>query len=110
MKVNLDDLTIGQVKCMQSLNTIKKDSPYKIGETYFIRTVTMSLVGKLVHVFDNELLLAEASWIADTGRFHQALKDGAFDEIEPFVNDVIVNRQAIIDATIWDHILPTTQK
>jgi hypothetical protein len=38
------------------------------------------------------------------------LKTGLFDEIEPFVNNVIVNRNGIIDATIWDHVLPKEQK
>lgn len=52
----------------------------------------MTVTGKLEKVFDNELLLSNAAWIADTGRFHNAVKDGSFDEVEPFVNDVIVGR------------------
>ena len=84
--------------------------PWKTGEKYFIRTVTMHLVGKLIAVTDKELLLENASWIADSGRFHDALKSGKFDEVEPFINDVIVNQTSVIDATIFDHELPQCQK
>jgi len=84
--------------------------PWKTGQNYFIRTVTMHLVGKLVAVTDKELVLENASWIADSGRFHNALKTGGFEEIEPFINDVIVNRSSVIDATIFDHELPQCQK
>jgi len=85
-------------------------NPWIVGRSYFIRTVTMHLVGKLESITDKELVLSSASWIADSGRFHDALKTGLFDEIEPFVNNVIVNRNGIIDATIWDHVLPKEQK
>ena len=84
--------------------------PWEIGEKYFIRTVTMHLVGKLIAVTDKELVLENASWIADSGRFHDALKSGKFDEVEPFINDVIVNQTSVIDATIFDHELPQCQK
>ena len=83
---------------------------WQVGKNYFIRTVTMHLVGKLVAVTDKELLLSKASWIADSGRFHTALKTGSLDEVEPFVNDVIVNRAAVIDATVWDHSIDLIQK
>ena len=82
----------------------------EVGKNYFIRTVTMAHVGKVTGINSDELLLSDASWIADTGRFHDALKSGLFDEIEPFVNDVIVNRNSIIDITVFNHRLPTEQK
>lgn len=83
------------------------DSIFKIGKNYFIRTVTMHLVGKLTKVTDKELVLEDASWIADSGRFHNALKTGQFAEVEPFVSkETIVGRGALIDATIFDHPLP----
>ncbi len=85
---------------------IKNESPWKLQKKYFIRTVTMHLVGKLKFVSDKELVLSSASWVADSGKFHNALKNGKLEEVEPFVNDVIVNRASIIDATVWDHDLP----
>ena len=83
---------------------------WKIGEKYFIRTVTMYHIGELVDINDKELILKNASWVADTGRFHNALKTGVLEEVEPFVNNVLVNRTAIIDATRWDHDLPRDVK
>lgn len=85
---------------------------YKIGENYFIRTVTHILVGKLVHKTDQELILNNCSWIADTGRYHDALKTGNLNEIEPYPSEslVHVNRASFIDAVIWEHELPKDQK
>ena len=82
---------------------------FEVGEKYFIRTVTMHVVGKLEKMDDKELLLSSCAWVADSGRFHNALKDGTLSEVEPFVDDVIVNRTAVIDATKWRHALPLVQ-
>ena len=74
-----------------------KPHPYKIGECYCVRTVTMIQTGRLVEVFDQELVLDEAAWIADTGRFNKFLKGQTVNEVEPFLGQVVVNRGAIID-------------
>jgi len=83
---------------------------FVIGKKYFIRTATYHVVGLLTGVYKNELVLSNASWIADSGRFNAALISGNFEEIEPFVNDVIVSRGGIIDATEWTHELPSKVK
>lgn len=84
--------------------------PWKIGKCYLIRTVTMIQVGRLIWFGDKELVLTNAAWIADTGRFGDCLKDpGVIKEAEPFVNDCIVGRGAIVDATIW-HDVKVSQK
>ena len=83
---------------------------WQIGKSYLVRTVTYHLLGKLLHVTDTELVFTEASWLASSGRFNEALKTGMVNEVEPFINDVIVGRSALIDATIWDHKLPTAVK
>ena len=76
--------------------------PWEIGTPYLIRTVTMINVGKLVFVGPTELVLTDAAWIADTGRFHDCLKDPkAIKEAEPYVNDCIIGRGSICDATQW---------
>ena len=57
--------------------------------------------GRLVAVTDKELLLEDAAWIADTGRFSDALLSCEFAEVEPFPEgEVIIGRGAIIDAAI----------
>ncbi len=110
--MNLDDLTIKEAKELACMFGNKKDCchPFKIGESYLIRTVTMIVLGRLEKVMDNELVMSSASWVADTGRFYDALKTGKLNEVEPFVNDVIVGRNSIIDATIWTFALPREQK
>ena len=81
-----------------------------IGEQYLIRTVTFFYTGKLKSVTDTDLVLSDAAWIADTGRFHDCLVSGDLNEVEPFLADAIVPRTAIIDATLWSHKLPRDQK
>ena len=116
--MNINELTIGQAKELANLFGNKTESnkshPFEIGKNYFIRTVTMSHVGRLKAVYDDTLVLSDVSWVADTGRFNDAIKSGleAMDssEIEPFANDVIVGRGALIDMTIYNFPLPTKQK
>ena len=111
--MNIDDLTMAEVKKLLVLfsdKNLEGGHPYKVGKNYLIRTVTMTQVGKLEYVGDKELVLSSASWIADTGRFYTALKTGELNEVEPFINDPIIGRGAIIDACIWDHDLPKEQK
>lgn len=87
------------------------NGPYIIGKNYFIRTVTMAMTGKLEKIYKNELVLSSAAWIADTGRFHDFLKNGVNQstEVEPFVNNQIINRNSIVDATVYDHNLQCVQ-
>lgn len=86
------------------------DSPWVIGESYFIRTVTMHLIGRLTAVYPTELVLENATWVADSSRFHNALRDGKLSETEPFLHPVIVGRGAVVDATLWPHSLEIGQK
>ncbi len=85
-------------------------APWVVGRAYFIRTVTMHVVGRLVSVCERELVLEDAAWVADSGRFNNALKTGALAEVEPFVDSVIVGRGSIVDATEWRHALPRDVK
>ena len=72
---------------------------WEIGKVYLVRTVTMIDTGRLVAVSDHEIVLDQAAWISDTGRFSQALTTAKFAEVEPFPDgQVIVGRGAIIDA------------
>ena len=86
--------------------------PFQIGKPYFIRTVTMNLIGVLESVDNTELVVSKCSWIADTGRFSDAIRKGSLKEVEPFNFDenVIVGRGSIVDATVWIHHIPTKQQ
>lgn len=88
----------------------KEDSVWEIGKNYLIRTVTMIQLGTLKRVTDKELVLSNACWVADTGRFSIALEKGTLNEVEMFQRDVIVGRGGIIDATEWLAEIPKTTK
>jgi len=105
-----------KLKDVMQLVELLKEKPdvcdefWCVGKAYFIRTVTMHLIGNLTAINEKEMLLGNAVWVADSGRFHDALKTGKLNEVEPFVNPVIVNRASVVDATIWQHAVPTDQK
>lgn len=110
--MNLDSLTLGEIKQLKCLFKGEQalDHPYKVGEKYAIRTITMIYVGKLEQVFHNELVLSDCAWVADTGRFYDFLKKGSVNEVEPMLGHVVVGRGGVIDASIWIHDLLRVQK
>lgn len=83
---------------------------FEIGKAYLIRTVTMHYTGRVVVVTDSDVLLEEASWIADTGRFADSLATGSLGEVEPYPGKVAVCRGAMVDFCEWKHALPRSQK
>ena len=117
MKTKLDDMTLGELREIaalfnKSVPIPPPESPWEIGENYFLRTVTHHFTGKLVAIHASEIVLAQAAWIADDGRFAAAVKDGTFNEVEPFPADaeVIVNRASLVDALKITFKLPCSQK
>ncbi|HEX9888622.1 MAG TPA: hypothetical protein VGA69_04035 [Nitriliruptorales bacterium] len=80
------------------------------GDRLLIRTVTMTLTGRVVLVSPAWIVLDTAAWIADTGRFADAIASGDVEEVEPMGDGVRVARGAIVDVTPWRHDLPTDQQ
>ena len=110
--MNIDALTIGEAKELVRLfgGAAADNGPWEVGAIYLIRTVTMIDTGRLVAVSPQELVLEDAAWIADTGRFAQAVEKAEFGEVEPFPNGrVIVGRGSVIDA-VKITIAPRSQK
>ncbi len=110
--MDLDSLTIGEARKLAKMfgNNSSDNSAWQVGANYFIRTVTMIDTGKLVAVTEHELVLEDAAWIADTGRFSDSLLSNEFSEVEPFPSGrVIVGRAAVIDA-IEINKLPRAKK
>ncbi len=113
MSSKIDSLTIAEAreiaalfsKQVPSFGAAPAPHPYEIGQPYLIRTVSMIDTGRIVEVTAQEIVLEEAAWIADTGRFSDALKSCNFNEVEPFPDGrVIINRAAIIDAVKIDKL------
>ena len=80
-----------------------------IGEKFFFRTVTYHLLGKVEKRIGNMLELSTASWVADSGRFMDAIQEGELNEVEP-LGRWWVNLSSVTDFGIWKHELPTSQK
>ena len=91
--------------------TPKPTHPYQLGANYFIRTLTYHYTGRLVDITPLELILENVAWIADSGRFTQALLNCDFSEVEmyPINAKVILGRGCIVDA-VQINTLPTAQK
>ncbi|MCP5056890.1 MAG: hypothetical protein GY937_09220 [bacterium] len=79
-----------------------------VGKSFFFRTVTYHQVGRVVKVVGNLVQLEEASWVADSGRFMQAIKEGKLNEVEP-VGSMFVSMAAVVDICPWNHPLPKEQ-
>jgi hypothetical protein len=100
----------------KEISTVSNDNdhPYKIGKNYLVRCVTSYQLGRIKSVGDKEVVLADACWVSDTGRFQDALENGLesldTSEIELFLGDVIIGRGAIVDCVEYRHELPSKQK
>jgi hypothetical protein len=80
------------------------------GHDVLIRTVTMIYTGHVAEVDAHTIALADAAWIADTGRFSNALATGELSEVEPYPGVVYVARSCVVDISPWNHALPRTVK
>lgn len=81
-----------------------------VGKPVFIRTVTHHYTGKLEEADGQFLRLSDAAWIADDGRFTQALANGALSEIEPYPGECLIGAGSVLDVSEWLHDLPRSQK
>jgi len=115
-KLSFQELKKAVEELEKTTNVVRtKEKGWVIGKNYLIRTVTHIQVGRLVDINDKEVLIDNASWVADTGRFSDALLSGleseSDSEIEPFGDGVVlVGRGAIVDVVEYKHELPDKQK
>ena len=85
-----------------------------------VRTVTHYYVGEVQNPenwsegagYPGWLRLTKCSWVAYTGRWHVALRDGTLSEVEPYPPEdtVLINLGAVVDIAPWHHELPTNAK
>ncbi len=117
---NLDDLKtslqqINELKSLLGLSVSEMPSQhfFQIGKNYLIQTVTHYYLGELKSVGNQELVLGNASWVSDTGRYSDFVKGSISDsnvEIEPILQDTIIGRGALVSAVIWNSSLPKEVK
>ena len=110
-QIEISDEMLEKIKEESGKNIISDFESYKdfIGKKWYIRTVTYHSVGKIIKIVGNLFMLEGASWVADSGRFMQAIEKGTLDEVEP-VGKMFLSINSIIDIFPWNHELPKTQK
>lgn len=110
LKIDGEDVEFVRKDSIQDVQVSQGESIYKLGAKLLVQTVTFSYTGRLTYVSDTELVLEEAAWVADTGRFTQFLAKGQLNEVEPFPNLVSIARGSIVAVSPWMHELPRKQK
>ena len=99
---------------IKKIKKIKK--AFEIGDKYFIRTCTYHYTCEIYgETDDGFLLLKDCAWVADSGRFSNAIKEGVeiqeCSEIEPLDGLIIrLNKNCIESAIPYNHDLPNKQK
>ena len=91
-------------------STNEKVIPFQVGEKYFIRTVTYFATGRVAAIHGDFLELEDAAWIADSGRFNEAINKGNLNEVEPVDVPMYLNINSIVDVFVWKHELPRIVK
>lgn len=79
-----------------------------VGEKFFFRTVTYHMTGRVKKIIGPIVELENAAWIADSGRFMNAIKEGKLNEVEP-VGRAYINLSSVVDFFPWKHALPEKQ-
>ena len=116
--MNINDLTLGQIREIQALavavipSSTCQESQYPIGKNVIVRTVTMIYTGKLERVTQTDLVLVDCSWIPETERWMQFVINGFAKECEPYPDGlpVFINRGALLDMCEIRKDLPRSQK
>lgn len=84
--------------------------PFKVGDGVFVRTVTHHQVGRVIAITPTEIVLDDASWVAEDGRFSEALATGKLNEVEQGPGWCVIGRGAVVDIWPWNHALPVPTK
>jgi hypothetical protein len=108
------ELSLSDLKSLIQPPSVTTDQPFVIGTAYLFRTIGYHWLGRVKAISGKFLILTEASWIADTGRYSEALEGKITSlpssEIEPAKRDVIINSDHITDASEYPFQLPKDLK
>jgi hypothetical protein len=113
--MNIEDLTIKQARELAAMfggatTGSRPHTALQIGGNVIIRTVTHYYTGRVINITDLEVVLDDAAWIADTGRWSEALSSGVLSEVEPYPGQCCVMLGAMIDHSNWPYPLPREKK
>jgi hypothetical protein len=88
----------------------------ELGKNYLVRAVTYHQLGTYTGTIDAAgkklIILSNAAWVADSGRFTKCLRDGVLGEVEPVITKdgkpgrLFLNPESIVDMFEWEHALP----
>ena len=108
--IEISEETYAKIKDQLTTEDVVKELNDIIGKKFLFRTVTYFLVGKVEREIGRGIFkLSDASWVADTGRFMNCIKESKLNEIEP-VGTAFINLNSVVDFFPWKHKLPTRQK
>jgi len=111
--LEISDETYEKIKDQLLAGEEKEVNNYEdmVGSKFFFRTVTYHVVGEVKKIVGRFVHLKNASWVADTGRFSNFIKDGVqtASEIEP-VGEQFLNLDTVVDFFPWKHSLPSKQQ
>jgi hypothetical protein len=96
------------MKNIEEGNTETRKLP--IGKNVIVRTVTHYYTGFLAASVDGFLVMDNAAWIPETGRWADALRTGTLEEIEPYPGTAYIALGAVADLSDWNHDLPRAAK
>lgn len=108
--LEVSDETYENIKKQLGVDSFKEIESLQemVGQSFFFRTVTYHLTGRVTKVMGSILVLEDAAWIADSGRFMNAIKEGTLSEVEP-VGKAYININSCCDFFPWEHALPDKQ-
>lgn len=116
--MNIDELTIKQIREIQAMGVLAGDapvcdSPFKVGDKILHRSVTFIHVGRIRQMGTFPLpwiLLEEGGWVAETAQFSQTLATGDLSEFEKAPKPFLIFLGASVDIWPWTADLPTETK
>lgn len=115
MQINLEKIQEAQAE-LAKLEELKKlmggdaqELPFVVGKKYFIRTVTYHAVIEIKRIV-GQFIEGKYAWIADSGRFMDAIDKGELNEVEPVSVDGGININSITDYFEWNYEIPTKQQ
>ena len=115
---DINSMTVAQLKEIMDLigpmlgigKTERVRLPFKVGDRVLIRTVTHYDLGEIANITDGFVTLKNGGWVADTGRFGEALENGTVLEFEKAPAPFHVAIGSIVDIHPWSKELPSATK